>query len=74
MELWTAFIVGLAGSLHCIGMCGPIAIALPLKDESKYRLLIGRILYNIGRIITYAIMWLMVVVMEFTYICPKTTQ
>ncbi len=58
MELWTAFIIGLAGSLHCIGMCGPIAIALPLKDESKYRLLIGRILYNFGRIITYALLGL----------------
>jgi len=58
MELWTAFIIGLAGSLHCIGMCGPIAIALPLRDESKLRLLIGRILYNSGRIITYAILGL----------------
>lgn len=56
MELWTAFIIGLAGSLHCIGMCGPIAIALPLRDESKYRLLIGRLLYNSGRIITYALL------------------
>ncbi|MCK5124666.1 MAG: sulfite exporter TauE/SafE family protein [candidate division Zixibacteria bacterium] len=58
MELWTAFIIGLAGSLHCIGMCGPIAIALPLQDKSKYRLLIGRVLYNFGRIITYAVLGL----------------
>lgn len=56
MELWTAFIIGLAGSLHCIGMCGPIAISLPMQDISKYRLLIGRGLYNFGRIITYALL------------------
>jgi len=56
MELWTAFIIGLAGSLHCIGMCGPIAIALPLRDESKSRLLLGRVLYNTGRILTYALL------------------
>ncbi|MDH5414866.1 MAG: sulfite exporter TauE/SafE family protein, partial [Flavobacteriaceae bacterium] len=27
--LYTAFILGLLGSFHCIGMCGPIAFALP---------------------------------------------
>ncbi|MEO8514830.1 MAG: sulfite exporter TauE/SafE family protein, partial [Ignavibacteria bacterium] len=29
MELLTGFLVGLLGSFHCIGMCGPIAVALP---------------------------------------------
>ncbi|MFM9988954.1 sulfite exporter TauE/SafE family protein, partial [Flavobacterium sp.] len=27
--LYTAFIFGLISSLHCIGMCGPIAMMLP---------------------------------------------
>ncbi len=58
MELWTALIVGLAGSLHCIGMCGPIAIALPFQNIPKFKLLIGRIFYNVGRIITYSILGL----------------
>ncbi len=58
MELWTALIVGLAGSIHCIGMCGPIAIALPVRDIPKFRLMIGRIFYNFGRIITYSILGL----------------
>ncbi len=58
MELWTAFIVGLAGSLHCIGMCGPIAIALPVKDIPRFKLLVGRVLYNFGRIVTYSILGL----------------
>ncbi len=30
MELWTAFILGLVGSLHCAAMCGPLALALPM--------------------------------------------
>ncbi|MFH2036366.1 MAG: sulfite exporter TauE/SafE family protein [Candidatus Zixiibacteriota bacterium] len=56
MDLWTAFIIGLAGSLHCIGMCGPIAIALPLDGISRYKLISGRITYNFGRIITYGLL------------------
>lgn len=53
MELWAAIAIGFLGSFHCIGMCGPIALALPGQDESKLSLLVGRILYNLGRIITY---------------------
>ena len=48
-----AFSIGLSGSLHCIGMCGPIAIALPINKETNNRKL--RLLtYNSGRIFTYA--------------------
>ncbi len=54
MILWTAFIVGLFGSLHCIGMCGPIALALPVFEGDRSKLLTSRFLYNIGRTITYA--------------------
>ncbi|NNK40536.1 MAG: sulfite exporter TauE/SafE family protein, partial [Winogradskyella sp.] len=28
--LLSAFILGLLGSLHCVGMCGPIAFMLPV--------------------------------------------
>lgn len=51
-----AFFIGLLGSLHCVGMCGPIAFALPLKRSSKTYQLIGAIIYNFGRIITYALL------------------
>lgn len=56
MEVWTGFLVGLLGSFHCVGMCGPIALALPVFGESKFNLIIGRLLYNLGRIITYSVM------------------
>lgn len=47
---------GLVGSLHCIGMCGPIAIALPLGNKGLFLRIIGGIVYNIGRILTYALL------------------
>jgi len=53
-EIYAAFLVGLVGSLHCIGMCGPIAIALPVPDSSNLSFFTGRILYNLGRVVTYA--------------------
>ncbi len=56
MEIWTGFVVGLFGSLHCIGMCGPIVLALPVFGESQLKIFLGRILYNLGRVVTYALM------------------
>ena len=56
MQIWTAFLLGLAGSAHCAGMCGPLALALPAGGGGRPMLVAGRILYNTGRIITYAFM------------------
>ncbi len=56
MEIWTGFIVGLLGSVHCVGMCGPIAVALPVLGETQFQIIMGRTLYNFGRIITYTLM------------------
>jgi len=53
-EILAALVVGLVGSLHCIGMCGPIAIALPVPNSSNLSFLTGRILYNLGRVVTYS--------------------
>jgi len=57
-EIYTAFLIGLLGSVHCIGMCGPIAIALPVPDSSNISFFTGRILYNIGRVVSYSILGL----------------
>ncbi|MFA7228898.1 MAG: sulfite exporter TauE/SafE family protein [Melioribacteraceae bacterium] len=56
MDVWTGFVVGLVGSLHCVGMCGPIALALPSYGESRINIFAGRILYNLGRVLTYSVM------------------
>jgi uncharacterized protein len=50
-----AFMMGLLGSFHCIGMCGPIALSLPLKDNSVWGKFSGALFYNSGRIITYTV-------------------
>lgn len=55
-EILSAFVIGLFGSLHCIGMCGPIAFALPVAQQTNVTFLTGRLLYNFGRVITYAFM------------------
>lgn len=54
MELWTAFLLGLVGSAHCAGMCGPLALALPTTGNTRATFLAGRVLYNVGRLVTYA--------------------
>jgi uncharacterized protein len=53
MYFWTAFILGLFGSLHCAGMCGPLALALPAAGRTASEFVLGRVAYNLGRIITY---------------------
>lgn len=53
MDYWTAFVLGLVGSLHCAGMCGPLALALPGAGASPARFAAGRLAYNLGRIVTY---------------------
>jgi uncharacterized protein len=58
--LYTAFIIGLVGSLHCIGMCGPIALMLPVNSDERSKYFTGRFLYNLGRIITYSFMGLII--------------
>lgn len=50
-----AFMMGLLGSFHCVGMCGPIALSLPLKHDSDCSKFFGALFYNSGRIITYSV-------------------
>ena len=58
MELWTAFVLGLMGSVHCAGMCGPIALALPASGPSRRSFLVGRALNQLGRISVYVLLGL----------------
>ena len=51
---WAAFLLGLAGSLHCAGMCGPLALALPHPGRGMAGFVGGRLLYQLGRVLTYA--------------------
>ena len=55
-----AFTTGLLGSGHCIGMCGGIVAALSISGEGQRGGLLFHILYNLGRILTYTLIGLMV--------------
>ncbi len=50
----SGFTLGAAGSLHCVGMCGPLSLALPVQHLSKTKKFFSLLLYQFGRIITYS--------------------
>lgn len=60
MFLWSAFTIGLIGSLHCVGMCGPIALALPYQGGYRWAATGRLLLYHTGRISTYALLGLLI--------------
>jgi uncharacterized protein len=56
--IWTAFLLGFLGSFHCVGMCGPIALAVGGRGNQKF--LGNKILYNLGRTLTYTALGLII--------------
>lgn len=53
MTLMAPFLIGLAGSIHCIGMCGPLAGLVARSGKNSFPRVLS---YNIGRIFTYGIL------------------
>ena len=56
----SAFLVGLLGGVHCVGMCGGIvgALTFGLAEERRDRIgsmMLYQLAYNLGRITSYAI-------------------
>ncbi len=52
--LLAALITGLVGSLHCVGMCGPLAMALPVGRLPASQRGLGVGLYHLARLTAYA--------------------
>jgi uncharacterized protein len=52
--LIAAISLGFLGGVHCIGMCGPIALALPVHQKPPLQMIVAILTYNFGRITTYA--------------------
>jgi sulfite exporter TauE/SafE len=50
---YTALLIGITGSLHCAGMCSPLLMAVTNLTKS---VVVNRLLYNGGRILTYAML------------------
>lgn len=59
MEWWAAISIGLFGSLHCVGMCGPIALALPISHRNLWLELTQTSIYHFGRILMYGLIGLL---------------
>lgn len=51
---WPALIFGLLSSLHCVGMCGAIALMLPLGKTSGIERWSRIFLYHLGRLCSYS--------------------
>ncbi len=56
--LYSAFILGFLGSFHCVGMCGPIALSLPLSQKSNAARWLGHFTYQFGKITAYVVLGL----------------
>ncbi len=58
LSFYTAFLIGLLGSTHCIGMCGGIVGALnaglPQSGRSPLSRAAHHLTYNAGRIVSYS--------------------
>jgi len=50
--MWTALVLGLAGSLHCAGMCSPLAMAVTARKP----FMLHKVVYNTGRVLIYGLM------------------
>jgi len=55
-----AFMIGLLGSVHCVGMCGPLAFGVPSLRSGWFYLVLDKLLYQSGRIISYCILGVLI--------------
>jgi sulfite exporter TauE/SafE len=68
------FLIGLASNFHCIGMCGPLAFALPIDRSSAYKSIISVFKYNSGRLFTYGFLGMIVGMFGFSVLLFSTMQ
>lgn len=51
--LYTALIFGLISSFHCVGMCGPIAMMLPVDRTNEAKKILQILTYHVGKLTAY---------------------
>jgi sulfite exporter TauE/SafE len=68
------FLIGLQATLHCVGMCGPLALAAPIDRRTRSRALWGSLSYNIGRISTYTYLGFLLGLIGFSSILLEGVQ
>ncbi|PHZ58745.1 cytochrome biogenesis protein [Photobacterium leiognathi] len=58
LDFYAAFLIGLMGAGHCVGMCGGVAAAITIgmpNNTHQKRCWIYLLNYNIGRLVSYTI-------------------
>lgn len=53
LTVTSGFLLGLLGSMHCIGMCGPLALSLPAPGSTAVNRFFSLFSYQLGRVVTY---------------------
>lgn len=72
--LFFGFLIGLASNFHCIGMCGPLAFALPIDRSSAFKSILSVFKYNFGRLFTYGFLGMIVGMFGFSVLLFSTMQ
>ncbi|MFM6934372.1 MAG: sulfite exporter TauE/SafE family protein [Flavobacteriales bacterium] len=68
------FLIGIASNFHCIGMCGPLAFALPIDRSSTLKSIISVLKYNLGRLFSYSFLGMIVGLFGFSLQLFSTLQ
>lgn len=56
MLFWSAILLGLGGNLHCMGMCGPLVLAIPFGNEKGIKKILATTVYFITKALGYALL------------------
>lgn len=64
--LTAVFVVGFNGSLHCVGMCGPVVGILGMNTQANTtrKKLLSALCYNFGRITTYMLLGVIAMILS----------
>ncbi len=68
------FLIGLASNIHCIGMCGPLAFALPIDRSNRFKSILSVFKYTLGRIFSYSFLGMLVGMFGFSVLLFSTMQ
>lgn len=69
-----ALALGFLGSFHCVGMCGPIALSLPVGHLKGAKKILGILSYNLGRVFTYSVLGIVFGIIGKTFVFFSTQQ
>lgn len=58
--LGIGFLMGILGSAHCIGMCGPLVMALPISQTNQNLKWVSIVLYHLGKVLSYSLLGVLV--------------